>query len=69
MIILAPTLRDTDSRQATVVGVGFDVNSVRVDDRVLIGKYYGTEIPYDDSNVCRLVMVSEDQVLAVIEND
>lgn len=67
LIVLDQTTIQQDTRQATVVGVGKDVRGVRVDDRVVIGKYYGVEVPHGDSRACKMVLVSEDQIDALIE--
>ncbi len=47
-------LKDDDSRSAMDVNVG---------DRVLIGKYSGSEIKFDDED---LVILREDEILAVL---
>lgn len=67
IILLPETTGDEATRQATVVSVGKDVQLVKKKDRVLVGKYYGQQIPHDDDEVCKLILVTEDQIEALIE--
>lgn len=53
-------------RYATVISVSSGVKSVKFGDRVVIGKFYGKDIPYEYSRVCRIKYVSEDQIDALI---
>jgi len=54
-------------RYATVISVGDMVVDVAPGHRVLVGKYYGQEIKHEDSSICKLVMVSQDQIAAKID--
>jgi co-chaperonin GroES (HSP10) len=68
-IILPPVVVENDNyREATVVRVGRDINVLSSGDRVLVGKFYGTEIKHEDSDTCKLVLVSGDQIAALIED-
>jgi chaperonin GroES len=70
--IIIPDSAKEKPQEAEVIAVGpgkLDDNGkrmpldVKVGDRVLIGKYSGSEIKYDDQD---LVILREDEVLAVL---
>jgi len=72
--IIIPDTAKEKPQEAEVVGVGegkFDDEgnrmpmSVKVGDRVLIGKYSGTEIKIGDTEH---TIVREDEILAIVEN-
>lgn len=72
--IIIPDSAKEKPQEATVIAVGpgkMDddgkrlVLDVKVGDRILIGKYSGTEIKVDGKEV---VILTEDEVLAVIED-
>ena len=72
--IIIPDSAKEKPQEATVIAVGpgkLDddgkrlVLDVKVGDRILIGKYAGTEIKVDGKEV---VILTEDEVLAVIED-
>ena len=58
---------DIDYRYATVIGVAGDVVSLKSGSRVVVGKFYGSEILYAHSSVCKMVIVTEDQIEAVLD--
>jgi len=66
-IIMPPqSTEDLAYRYATVIAVAPDVESVRVNDRVIVGKFMGTEINYEYGRICKIKIVSEDQLDAVL---
>lgn len=68
-VIVPQALEDaTDIRMATVINVGADVTVVKSGDRVVVGKYYGIAIPHEDNNICKLVVISDDQIDAILED-
>jgi hypothetical protein len=66
IILLDGVTRDLPYRYATVLAIGGSVRSVATDDRVILGKFFGKEIPYRHSSVCKLAVVSEDQIDAIL---
>jgi len=56
-------------RVGTVVSVGVKIRTLKVGDRVLMDKRYGITLPHEHMEACRLIMVSEDQVEAVLTGD
>lgn len=71
--IIIPDAAKEKPQEATVIAVGpgkpndeggREAMDVKVGDRILIGKYAGTEIKVDGKEV---VILTEDEVLAVIE--
>lgn len=57
---------DSIERIGTVVDAGKDISAVKQGDRVFMIKAYGINIPHPDSDVCRLVMVSLDQIEGIL---
>ncbi len=63
-LVIPDNARQT-SQEAEVLAVGAKVESgLQVGDRVLIGKYVGTELTVDRQT---LIILREDEILAVIE--
>jgi co-chaperonin GroES (HSP10) len=54
-------------RHATVISIGTDVREISSGDRVLVSAFCGIEIKHDDSHLCKMVLVSQDQIDAVID--
>jgi len=69
IIVLDQTTVQNPMRYGTVISVGKDVRELKPDDRVVLGKYYGVAIPHDDSSVCKLLSISEDQVDMLIVDE
>jgi len=67
IIVPVSTVKDEPMRTATVISAGSKVTTVKRMDRVMIGKFIGLEIPHEDSSTCKMVLVSEDQIDAMIE--
>lgn len=69
-IIMPPQATENlDHRQATVLAVAPDVSTLKVGDRVIINKFIGTDIPYQYGNICKLKIVSEDQIDALLVDE
>jgi len=66
VILLAKNAKNFNFRFATVLGVGKKVISVSPGDRVVISVYMGKEFEYQYSHVCKMKLVSEDQIDAKI---
>lgn len=56
-------------RVGTVISVGSKVKGLEQGERVLMNRRYGIEIPHEAMATCKLVMVSADQVLALLIGD
>lgn len=56
-------------RVGTVISVGLKVRGLEQGNRVLMNRRYGIEIPHEDMATSKLVMVSADQVLAILTGD
>ena len=54
-------------RHATVISAGTDVKEISPGDRVLVSAFCGIEIKHDDSHLCKMVQVSQDQIDAVMD--
>ena len=54
-------------RHATAISVGQDVKEISAGDRVLVSAFCGIEIKHDDSHLCKMVLVSQDQIDAVMD--
>jgi co-chaperonin GroES (HSP10) len=66
VILLAQNAKNFNFRFATVLAVGKKVTSVSFGDRVVISVYMGKELEYQYSHVCKMKLVSEDQIDAII---
>ena len=66
IIVLQVTAEETSTRSATVIAIGDEVKSVSKGDRIVLGKFYGLAIPHEDSDTCKMVVVSEDQIDALL---
>jgi len=53
------------SRKALVVTVGPEVNDVKANDVIIIGKFIGLD--YDDEGI-KMLIIPEDDVLGVVED-
>jgi co-chaperonin GroES (HSP10) len=67
ILVLAEHADTLEYRIATVIGIGKDVLTLKEGDRVVISKHVHTQIPHSWSNVCAMVLASEDQVDAMYE--
>lgn len=69
VIVLKATAQESPMRTGTVIAKGEDVVAVEQRDRVVLGKFYGWAIPYEYSDVCKMIVVSEDQIDALVVED
>jgi len=67
LFLPSSTMQSRNERVGTVVAVGSKIEEVGPGDRVLMDKRLGITIQHDDSETNRLVLVSEDQVLGVLD--
>jgi co-chaperonin GroES (HSP10) len=65
VVLLASEAKDYI--MATVMSVQDDVYSLEPGDRVVVGKFYGKEIPHKNDGVCKMKIVTDDQIEAVLE--
>jgi co-chaperonin GroES (HSP10) len=67
VVLLASEAKDVSYIMATVISVQDDVYSLGPGDRVVVGKFYGKEIPHENDGVCKMKLVTDDQIEAVLE--
>ena len=66
IFVLAEHADTLKYRIATVLGAGKDVLTLAEGDRVVVSKFVNTQIPHPWSDICRMVLASEDQVDATL---
>lgn len=56
-------------RVGTVISCGSKIQGVKTGDRVLMDKRLGITMRHEDEDSCRMVMVSQDQILAELDGE
>lgn len=69
IILPQAAILQRNERVGTIIAVGGDIEDVAPGDRVLLDKRLGLTVPHEDDERCRLVLISEDQVLGVATGD
>lgn len=67
VVLLASEVKDISYIMATVMSVQDDVYSLEPGDRVVVGKFYGKEIHHKNDGVCKMKIVTDDQIEAVLQ--
>lgn len=69
VIVPQNTAADRMERVGTVIATGGEIAEVEPGDRLLLDKRLGYPVPHADDDCCKLVMISEDQILGILTGE